>query len=82
MGKYGDTIAVIENMARVKLAMNSHKGAIEDMSEEEILNCLDGELTELKNSVDMLNTIEEAADMYNFLMALVHKKIEEYRTRK
>lgn len=82
MAKYDDTIAVIEDMARVKRSMNSHKGNIEDMTEGQILDCLAGEFTELKEAKGMLNTIEEAADMYNFIMALTHKKIEEYRTRK
>jgi hypothetical protein len=82
MAKYDDTMAVIEDMARVKRTMNSHKGNIEDMSEQEILDCLAGEFTELKEATGMLNTIEEAADMYNFLMALVHKKITTYRERK
>jgi hypothetical protein len=82
MGKYDDTIVVIQNMARVKLAMNSHKGAIEDMDDSKIMALLRGEVNELDEAEGMLDTIEEAADVYNFLMALVHKKIEAYRERK
>lgn len=82
MDKYDDTVAVIENMARVKLAMNSHKGKIEDMDEESIIRCLRQEIDELEASDSLINSIEEASDVYNFLMALVHKKITQYRGRK
>lgn len=82
MDKYADTRSVIENMASVKLAMNSHKGNIEDMGVSEIRNLLSEEVSELFEAEDMLHVIEEAADVYNFLLALTHKKIEEYRNRK
>jgi len=79
---YADTHKVIENMANVKLAMNSHKGNIEDMDDAEIMMLLRGEVQELDEAKDLLHVIEEAADCYNFLLALVHKKITAYRTRK
>lgn len=82
MEKYDDTVAVIGNMASVKLAMNSHKGRIEDMDEESIIRCLRQEIDELEASDSLINSIEEASDVYNFLMALVHKKITQYRKRK
>ena len=82
MSKYADTHAIIENMARVKLAMNSHKGNIEDMGELEILNLMKAEMDELVEAESLIHIIEEAADVYNFLLALVHKKTTEYRERK
>lgn len=82
MDKYADTRSVIENMASVKLAMNSHKGNIEDMDVSKIRSLLSDEVTELFEAEEMLHVIEEAADVYNFLLALVHKKVTEYRERK
>lgn len=82
MDKYADTRSVIENMAKVKMAMNSHKGDIEDSSVNEIRNMLSDEITELFAAEEIVHVIEEAADVQNFLLALVHKKIEEYRNRK
>lgn len=69
-------------MASAKLVMNSHKGNIEDLSKEQIMNLLRGEVQELQEAADLMHTIEEAADVYNFLMAIVHKKVLEYRGRK
>lgn len=82
MSDYSDTKLVIENMAAAKLTMNSHKGNIEDLSKEQIMKLLNQEVKELDDAEGMLHTIEEAADVYNFLMALVHKQILEYRGRK
>lgn len=82
MDKYADTRSVIENMASVKLAMNSHKGDIENMSREDLIKRLRGEVEELDEAEGMLHVIEEAADVYNFLLALVHKKVTGYRERK
>lgn len=82
MDKYADTRSVIENMAKVKMAMNSHKGNIEDMDVSKIRSLLSEEISELFEAEDMLHVIEEAADVHNFLLALVHKKVEEYRSRK
>lgn len=82
MDKYADARSVIENMANVKLAMNSHKGNIEDMDEGDIIVKLRQEVQELDDSASLLNAIEEAADCYNFLLALVHKKTQQYRNRK
>lgn len=82
MCDYADTKKVIESMASAKLVMNSHKGNIEDLSKEQIMNLLRGEVQELQEAADLMHTIEEAADVYNFLMAIVHKKVLEYRGRK
>lgn len=82
MDKYADTRSVIENMAKVKMAMNSHKGDIEDSSVNEIRAMLSDEITELFEAEEIIHVIEEAADVQNFLLALVHKKIKEYRNRK
>ena len=82
MSDYSDTKVIIENMAGAKLVMNSHKGNIEDLSEEQIIRLLKCEVGELEEASDLMHIIEEAADVYNFLMAIVHKKVLEYRGRK
>ena len=84
--KYDETIEVISNMAKVKMAMNSHKANIEDKPAGQILSFMRGEVDELQNAIgnekDLMHIIEEAADVMNFLVALTHQQIEKYRTRK
>jgi len=82
MDHYADTEEVIKNMARVKRVMNKHKGEIEDITQEELTRLLREEIKELEDAVAMIHVIEEAADAYNFLMAIVHKKVIAYRGRK
>ena len=82
---YKDTQKVIEHMAAAKRVMNSHKGAIEDMAPEQLINKLKEEVDELDAALStngLMHTIEEAPDVYNFLMAIVHKKVLQYRGRK
>lgn len=83
--KYQDTLDVICDMASVKMAMNRHKGEIENLSSSQIVDMMTDELKELAEALDMdstLGVIEEAADIMNFLVALVHQQIELYRGRK
>lgn len=84
--EYQDTLDVINQMAMVKMAMNRHKGKIEDVSSVEIIAMLRGEVDELAKAVashhGTINVIEEAADVMNFLVALTHQQIEQYRHRK
>lgn len=85
--EYDDTLEVINQMAMVKMAMNRHKGKIEDLDPLAIIALLREEVNELEEAVDGINrptieTIEEAADVMNFLVALVHQQIEAYRNRK
>jgi len=92
MDKYRDTLSVISNMAKVKLAMNAHKGNIEDCTNEQLIDMLKSEVAELDEAISdvqfddksekMMHVIEEAADIMNFLLAIVHKRIETYRSRK
>ena len=82
---YDETFAVIRDMAKVKMVMNSHKGRIEDLPPKEILDLLYGEVAELVDAADeddLRHVIEDAADVHNFLVALVHQAIARYRGRK
>lgn len=83
--EYQDTLDVINQMAMVKMAMNRHKGKIESCDTDKILQMSFDEMRELEAALgedDLMHIIEEAADVMNFLVAIVHKQIELYRTRK
>jgi hypothetical protein len=85
MDKYAETKQVISDMAAVKMAMNSHKGNIEDLTHLQAVQAIRGEVEELEEALEeggMLQVIEEAADIMNFLIATVHQQIHLYRTRK
>lgn len=85
MDKYEETKKILNDMASIKMAMNSHKGDIEDIHPSAILSALQGELEELMEAVteeNMMDILQEAADVQNFLVALVHQQIEKYRNRK
>lgn len=85
MTKYADAQEVINSMAQVKMTMNSHKGNIEDIAPASLINLIRGEVEELKDAIaedDLMHVIEEAADVQNFLLAVVHQQIEKYRGRK
>ena len=85
LNKYDETYDVLVNMAKAKMVMNSHKGDIEDMDTDMLIELAKGELDELKEAIDngsIINTIEEAADVANFVVAAVHRAMMIYRGRK
>ena len=85
MTNYEETINILNNMAKVKMAMNSHKGSIESGKSLVILQQTFDELKELEEAMkeeNLMHIIEEAADVQNFLIAVVHQQIERYGSRK
>jgi len=83
--KYDETIEILANMSKVKMAMNAHKGDIEKCDPMHIYNMLLEEVNEVGEAIgeeNLMHIIEEAADAMNFLVALTHQQIEKYRTRK
>jgi hypothetical protein len=85
MEKYDETLAVINKMAMVKMHMNAHKGAIENVSAGNLMQLMQKEIDELDQAVvdqDIMHIIEEAADVMYFLVALTYQQINEYRSRK
>ena len=85
MDKYDETHRIISNMAGVKMRMNSHKGEIENVSDEVLLQKMMGEIDELAEAIkegNMIHIIEESADVFNFLVGITHKQIIKYRERK
>lgn len=82
---YDDAHNVIRDMANVKMTMNSHKGVIEDLSPNVLMQSLRHEVKELAEALEegnLLHIIEEAADVNNFLVALVQQQINKYRSRR
>lgn len=80
-----DATEAINSMARCKMAMNSHKGDIVDMDPLKIIESMRAEVKELEEAIidgQLINIIEEAADVQNFLLAAVSQAIVNYRSRK
>ena len=85
MDKYEETKDILNAMADVKMKMNQHKGDIEKLDANFLIKLLKSEVVELEEAcskVDLIHVIEEAADAQNYLVALVHKQISIYRSRK
>jgi len=85
MDRYDETHRVISNMAGVKMRLNSHKGDIEDVDPKKLLEMLRAEVEELSEAIDnenIMEIIDEASDVFNFLVGIVHQQITKYRTRK
>lgn len=83
--KYDDALEAIKLSAKVKMVLNYHKGDIANCSPEDIIAMLRSEVDELERAVfnkETIDVIEEAGDVHNFLVALVHQRIEMYRSRK
>lgn len=85
MSKYDEALDIICHASRVKMALNSHKGAIESLDTEKCIELLKEELEELGEASylgDHEKVIVEAGDAINFLVAIVYRHIREYRERK
>jgi NTP pyrophosphatase (non-canonical NTP hydrolase) len=83
--KYAATKEILSNMASIKMEMNSHKGSIENIDSMTLVALLGDEVAELREAVakeNMLHILEEAADVMNYLTALIHKETHKYRNRK
>ena len=86
MTDYSEVQQIVSDMAKVKMAMNSHKGKIEKSSSRSLIGLLKQEVEELEQTLlseeDLMHVIEEAADVQNFLLAIVHQQVIKYRSRK
>lgn len=85
MDKYDETHDIIIRMAGAKMRLNSHKGLIEDVDPAELFKMLQGEVVELGEAMeeaDIMHIIEEAGDVFNFMVGVVHQQITLYRMRK
>ena len=85
MDKYDETHDIIIRMAGAKMRLNAHKGLIEDVDPAELFKMLKSEIDELGEAMseaDIMHIIEEAGDVFNFLVGVVHQQITLYRMRK
>ena len=85
MDKYDETHDIIVRLAGAKMRLNSHKGNIEDVEPDELFEMLKGEIEELGEAMDkgdIMHIIEEAGDIFNFLVGVVHQQVTLYRMRK
>ena len=84
--KYAETKQILSNMAAVKMDMNSHKGEIEAVPFAKLIKLLKDEIDELdsaiRNDKSIIEVIEEASDVMNYLVAVVSQQIHKYRNRK
>ena len=82
---YSETKEILGAMALVKMKMNAHKGAIEDIETGHLIGMLRSEIQELEEAIntgDRAHIVEEAADAMNYIVAIVHQQITTYRKRK
>jgi len=85
MEEYAEVHDIIIKMAKTKMQLNSHKGRIEDIEPADLMKFLNGEIVELNDAMteaDIMHIIEEAGDVFNFLVGVVHQQITLYRMRK
>lgn len=85
MEEYNEVHDIIIRMAGAKMRLNSHKGRIEDVDPADLMKMLQGEIVELGEAMeeaDIIHIIEEAGDVFNFLVGVVHQQITLYRMRK
>ena len=85
MDKYDEIHDIIVKTAGAKMQLNSHKGQIEDVDPEKLFKMLQGEMDELGEAMseaDIMHIIEEAGDVFNFLVGVVHQQVQLYRMRK
>ena len=83
--QYDDAFEAIKLVAKAKMVMNYHKGDIAAVDKITLVAMLGDEVDELRQALtedNLMHVIEEAADVHNFLVALVHQQIEHYRGRK
>lgn len=83
MSKYDETYDIVVAMAKVKMAMNAHKGRIEDMPKEDIISRGKDEFNELAEALEegkgYVHVIEEVADILNFAVGAAYNAIQSYR---
>jgi hypothetical protein len=85
MSKYDEAMQMLCDAARFKMLLNSHKGNIEALSTESLIENLLKELDELNEATNEDNhekVLVETADAFNYLVAIAYNAITNYRRRK
>lgn len=85
MSKYNEAMAIICDAARMKMALNAHKGDIELITAGQATLFMQAELKELlvaAEKEDYEQVIIECGDTMNFLISIAYNAINSYRRRK
>ena len=85
MTKYDEAMQMLCDTARFKMLLNSHKGNIEALSTESLIENLLKELDEINEATSYDNfekVLVETADAFNYLIAIAYNAIASYRRRK
>lgn len=75
---------IVAAMADSKMRMNRFKGDIRDLPYDKLIKLMKGEIEELKSAIagdNLAHVVEEAADCYNYLLAITSRAIDDYRNR-
>lgn len=85
MTKYDEAMQLICDAARFKMTLNSHKGEIEHLPIGRAIELCGLELAELEQAAkdeDWEKVLVEAADAFNFIVAMAYSATHQYRKRK
>ena len=85
MSKYDEAMQMLCDAARFKMLLNSHKGNIEALSTESLIENLLKELDEINEATSEDNyekILVETADAFNYLIAIAYNATVSYRRRK
>lgn len=88
--KYDEVYDIVVAMAKTKMMMNAHKGSIENVDTDTLIQCGKDEFIELGDAIhnaangadNYVHIVEEVADVVNFAVAAAYNAIENYRNRK
>jgi hypothetical protein len=85
--KYDIARNILNHNCSAKWLMNSHKDGDDAFAgtELDILELVINELEELKDAVindETVKILEESADVVNFIIILIMKRVEKYQNRK
>lgn len=85
MTKYDEAMQLLCDAARFKMLLNTHKGNIEALSTEGLIENLLKELDEINEATAEDNyekVLVETADAFNYLIAIAYNATVNYRRRK
>lgn len=83
--KYEEAMQMIMDTARFKMALNSHKGSIENIDVPKLIELAKDELDEMLeawNEKDDEKVVIEGGDTMNFVIGVCHQANARYRARK
>ena len=85
MSKYETEMEMILDSAKFKMALNQHKGAIEDIKPAELASMAKSEIDEMMkawNTDEWDQVVVEAGDVMNFIIGIVSQAMTNYRAER